>query len=736
MKRLLAISIFCLLSFAVIPSDVSAGKLVTPPINTGLLARWSFDEGSGLTVNDTSGNNRTGTSTLGAFWSARGQLGAAGEFDGTNDYISIADDAAFAFGTSLFTISMWVNFDSVNTAGTGPAFITQNTGGGTTPKWIFLYPGATSGAPVGDRTRTAFHVNNTGQGSGCWASSAAWTPTVGRWYHIAVVRLSSTLYQFYRDGVPDGSDTCSLSVPDVASTIRIAQSEDNFYLDGRIDETRVYNRALSADEIANLYESKTRFATTPDTVRNGLTGHWTFDGRDIASGTIRDRMRTATGTVSGIASSTFYTPGTLGQALRFDGSNDYLTMGNAFDQTGASAFSIAVWFRATTTDNVTRTFVSKASMSPPYAGYTFGLNQVLDSSPGKVGFVLSDGVPTIMRRQTVTSTYNDGRWHQATVVYDGSKTIAGVTIYVDGERQATTDADSASFAGSLTSTTHFQIGSRETTNQLFNGMLDDVRFYNRALSATEAKRLYAMGAGTVISDSLPSLDTSLAAHWTFDGRESLAGVAGDRTTGNNGSFFNIATSTFFSLGRIGQAVTYDGTDDYVLVSDAAELSATTGAADRPLSVSAWIRPTSIATDRMIISKRDESVANGCEWWFGYGSTYVNYSFGDGTNSANRIGMFAPALTENQWTHVVGTYDGSGSSSGVRIYFNGVRVDTTNTNAGSYVRTRDSAASVYVGAWRSGAGTISGVHTGGLDDVRIYNKNLTSDEVSRLYVMGR
>ena len=106
---------------------------------------------------------------------------------------------------------------------------------------------------------------------------------------------------------------------------------DGFRVDGAIDEVRVYNRALSATEIAKLYGSgavKVGASSVAlqqgSTLANGLVGHWTFDSPDTRT-TITDRSGQGNnGYFIGGATSSAKTNGKLGQALRFDGVDDFV----------------------------------------------------------------------------------------------------------------------------------------------------------------------------------------------------------------------------------------------------------------------------------------------------------------------------------------------------------------------------------------------------------------------------
>ena len=74
----------------------------------GLVAAYSFDEGTGATANDSSGQANTATLNNGVAWVA-GQHGKAASFDGVNDYITIPNSASTNISGSALTLSMWIN---------------------------------------------------------------------------------------------------------------------------------------------------------------------------------------------------------------------------------------------------------------------------------------------------------------------------------------------------------------------------------------------------------------------------------------------------------------------------------------------------------------------------------------------------------------------------------------------------------------------------------------------------
>lgn len=84
-------------------------------------------------------------------------------------------------------------------------------------------------------------------------------------------------------------------------------------------------------------------------------------------------------------------------------------------------------------------------------------------------------------------TINDNTWHHVAAVYDG----ANVTLYVDGS----SDGSVAKTGNLTTSSRNVRIGARHTTSmgEYFTGIIDDVRIYNKALSASEIQQIHDNG---------------------------------------------------------------------------------------------------------------------------------------------------------------------------------------------------------------------------------------------------
>jgi len=207
-------------------------------ISTGLVGHWTFDEGSGTTAGDSSGNGNTGTLTNGPTWTA-GQIGQALSFDGVDDYVETGSSSVIP--TDDFTYSVWVNLRS-NTDET----IVMAAASGTNEFELFINSSSLLCLII--------------DGSSCGATQTTATIPTNQWKHLVVTRSGSDVV-FYIDGSQDSTDTLSGTMSFGACTLLFGVDVDSGcnlglgnYLDGLIDEVRIYNRVLSAAEVKLLYD--------------------------------------------------------------------------------------------------------------------------------------------------------------------------------------------------------------------------------------------------------------------------------------------------------------------------------------------------------------------------------------------------------------------------------------------------------------------------------------------------
>jgi hypothetical protein len=199
-----------------------------------------------------SGNNMIiGTKGKGQGW--------AMDFDGTSDYVEVPDDDNFNIDNSDLSVEFW--FKSFNLGGAGFVSKKEND---SLPGWV-----------IWTRAVEPHTVKWRGDDGTLKDFDLGWTGADyedGKWHQVVVVYSESdTSIKAYLDNSLT-AESLNYSLEDAANTraltIGFAETWPQ-YLNGQIDDVRIYNRALSETEVTDLYYKKD--------ITNGLVGHWKFN---------------------------------------------------------------------------------------------------------------------------------------------------------------------------------------------------------------------------------------------------------------------------------------------------------------------------------------------------------------------------------------------------------------------------------------------------------------------------
>ncbi|HJT81552.1 MAG TPA: LamG-like jellyroll fold domain-containing protein, partial [Chthoniobacterales bacterium] len=227
----------------------------------GLVSWWRAENNA----NDAIGTNH-GTLTNGATFAA-GRVGQAFALDGGNDYVNIPDSASLQ-PTSI-TLEGWFNFSS---SGGNPHLISRTIGTQFYNSFVLWLNSGTLRGGIGD---------SAGNGNGV---GVPFSPVAGRWYHIAFT-FDDTAKRatLYLDGAVVATNVSAGSIQYDNHPVLLGGDIDfgsatNFF-NGRIDEAAIYNRALSTAEIASIYNAGTAGRTvtgpyfnTPATLPEAIVG--------------------------------------------------------------------------------------------------------------------------------------------------------------------------------------------------------------------------------------------------------------------------------------------------------------------------------------------------------------------------------------------------------------------------------------------------------------------------------
>ena len=690
----------CLFS---LPNQTHASLVSKSPVNSltsGLVGYWTFDgkdtNWATNKTNDLSGNDNTGPLTNMSTTTSpvKGKMGQGLRFNGSTQSILIGSASTLNI-TSSVTVSAWVKFSIV------PGFYKGIVGRGV----------ITTGS---SNAQYALSINASGKlsflvgsGSTQYRAGEDIIPVAMQWYHLVGVYNSvAQTISLYVNGQLDKATIAgpaSLNggtLSGYGSVVLGKPYAQDYYLNGSLDDVRVYSRALSATEVRQLYNlGQVALESTPavrpnvNSLDSGLVGWWTFNNQDMnwATGKALDKSgNVKNGQLLNMATTTNPVAGKLGQALKFDGINDNVSIGSV----SASVSSMAFWIKLATSTTQT----------------------ILDL---------------------------DGGTHSASTT-NGSFTANGFaspTYYIDGKTTASPTIDTKWHYVVVTTATPINANNVKlgvVGSSYFGGTLEDVRLYSRVLSVAEIRQLYLSGqvtleatqGGVSYGCSQSSLNCGLVGYWTFNNQDMnwATGKVFDKSgSGNDGQLISMSTTTTPVQGKLGQGLGFDGTNDYINAGTGANI---TGA----ITVSAWFKKminsggskTLVARGTILGTPSAEQYAL---FFPSYDITIPRFSVSNGTT---RIVSVAPAssVPNGVWNHIVGTYNGADTT---RLYVNGTQVDTDTTASFGLLNSTPNPNALGIGAIQNGA---AGWFNGPLDDVRIYNRALSATEVKQLYNLGR
>ncbi len=219
-------------------------------LKDGLVGYWSFDEGSGDTAHDYSGNGNN-AKINGAVWTT-GVSGHALSFDGLDDYVNIGNDESIKPNLPI-TISCWIV--ALNYTDYGNIFLNDKM------HWPEAYYGVSLCFNTSNPTKTiAITYGDGGAGPSHRRTKTGTTQlSLGVWYHVVGVIRGATDMDIYINGRNDGGTYFgsggSIKYSDSPGYIgQCGYGYSGYFFPGYIDEVRIYNRALSAAEIESLYD--------------------------------------------------------------------------------------------------------------------------------------------------------------------------------------------------------------------------------------------------------------------------------------------------------------------------------------------------------------------------------------------------------------------------------------------------------------------------------------------------
>src|SRR3989344_1315771 len=364
---------------------------------------------------------------------------------------------------------------------------------------------------------------------------------------------------------------------------------------------------------------------------SGLVGYWNFEEGTGNSRTFDRSGNGNTGALNIMDPLTDWVNGatSTGQALDFDGNNDYVSVGDSVNLDIVGSITVATWVRANSFGvcGDEERLVFKGTGPSNGNIYTLGIGD------SKAMFSLHLAIfsgsncqgssPCIAGNTTLATN----RWYYLVGTYDGTV----IRIYVDGRLDGSQNAVSTGTADANA----VLFGARSDGQDTLTGSLDEVRIYNRALTSSEVERLYKLQKPKVAS----GVDnTGLVGYWAFE--EGVGTRAEDSSDNNNTGTLTTMDNSDWVTGKVGGALDFDGSSDFVDVGNNASLVTANA-----FTVSAWVKATSSATSRTITSWGSDSVA-GQRFPFNIKTSNI-LSVGIEGSSESAV----TAIGDNIWHHV-------------------------------------------------------------------------------------
>jgi len=437
---------------------------------SGMVSWWGGDNNA---LDMVGSNNGTSSGTT---YDPLGKVGQAFSFDGVDDYVSVPASSSWAFGTGDFTIEFW-------TFGTSDDYKRPLINNRKTPAsenmWaIEIY---------GVANKVEFHSGLT------IILEATNLLTSSSWNHIAVTR-NGGLLSMYVNGVFSGSTANSNNFSEI-NDLQIGRDimEGNQLLgrtfQGLMDEVAIFKSALSQAEIQAIYNAGSagicRSCTPPP---SDMVSWWGGNNNAL------DMVGTNDGTLTGDAT---FASGLVGQAFSLDGVGAYIDAGidDAFNfNNGTGDFTIDAWINIAQFSTWDSTIITKATMNP-FTGWSFYVY-----ADGRLAF----GGAGVWEFSSAAGAITTGSWFHVAVTKSGGT----YKLLKNGvEVASASHGNLQTSAASLTIGTDFhglnQFG--DNVDLRFNGLIDEVEIFNRALSADEIGTIYnAGGAGKCAIDRTPA----------------------------------------------------------------------------------------------------------------------------------------------------------------------------------------------------------------------------------------
>ncbi|MFL5304581.1 MAG: beta strand repeat-containing protein [Polyangia bacterium] len=671
-------------------------------VSTGLVGYWKLDETSGTSAADISGNANTGT------W--HGGVSRTASVPAT---ITFADPQAITLdGTSGYVTLGTTNLPA-NNAAQSISLWYKGTPNGGNQNMVSMSDGSSSAVQLGFRGSTLIAWT---WGGGTLISTTATNDS--NWHH-AVYTYDGTTDRIYVDGSLAASGTSTHQTGAVTAAYLGTYNASGELFGGSLDDVRIYNRAVSAAEVAILAAGSSPSVTAgTHTFSTSLTTSGSFT---LASGTVAGTNAfniggswtntgasfTGSGTVtlqSTSAGNNLQTNGKTFAALTLNGSGGSYTLADNLSVTGA--LTLTAGTLAAGPNTITAGSVSDSATLSGNAAVTVSGNWAITSTGA-----FSGSAPI-----SVAGNWTNAGTFAGTGTVTLTGTGAGQTITSGGGRFAALTISGAGGTYTLQDRLTVPNGAVTLTAGTLALAANTARVGNIAIGSGAL----SAGTGTVIVDpqSAQTLgptsfyklrledgaETNLVGYWKLD--EGTGTALYDYS--GNGNSGTLSSSGVTWQSAVPAGITFDDPKSVALSSGYATMGASgLPAADAAQTISCWVNLTSTAGNQNFVALT--------------GGGYVQVGLRNGNYtvwpSGAATSLVGPAAATGGWHHIVYTYNGTADI----IYVDG------SATSGSYTHQTGTPTAAWIGTFNGSSEFLAG----SIDDVRVYNVALTAAQVAQL-----
>ena len=432
---------------ALTAADVGLLYAITP---TSLAGHWALDETSGTTATDTSQRHADGT-LVGGATRTTGRLGGAVSFNGSNGYVSLPN----AVNSPAVTVGVWVKLTSL----AAQSILVRTSSAGAT-----------------NAASHQLRLNANGNFEAMMFDGAAkkvvsiTKAKIGQWYHLGFTAQANGQLKLYVNGMSEGAPVSVGALWASGDRYWLGSNSSGFgWFSGIADDVQIFDAVFNAAEMSNLAD-----------LGGGLSGYWPFD----------ENQGTSAADASGyfnhatISGGAVWGTGHSGAGLRVNGTDASVAIPAPIDPT---ALTVSLWVKSASTS--AQSLWARTSSAGPATDWS---HQLRIGSGGTFEAVMKDGGT---RTVTGTTAIQANRWYLVTLTAEDSGQLR---LYVNGAAEGS----AASIGTMWTGGDRYVLGAATGGGSgWLDGMIDEVRLADHALSAAEVSALYTSSPTNVAREA-------------------------------------------------------------------------------------------------------------------------------------------------------------------------------------------------------------------------------------------